>query len=457
MKYLIDLSTLRSAFQGLNGHVGEDRIDLGYYLRQPGDTEGLTQLLDIARLVDLVVLSDEIFISAHSADVCFSGDETFGSPFDLYFPSEFKDIAKFIPLNNDLTYFSDLSLYAEDIKNLENDVMSVEKLLNSIVTDDFVFEMDSVVTDRDRQFVEILSDKLAVLFTAPKKGTLVSILGDKLRSLSILPISRDRRFLLGDLLGVYAPIFFTAAQTEEEKSRIVLSLIARTFQYIQTADLNHVPYACHAYRSPILRVLNPRLTNSSFDLYGECESKLKAWLRDTYGSGRLEFTLPMFFLAVLKETHSSEDLFKVARQFRDSKEAIRIRQIMSEVTDDRNQINLLRFAELHRIADEETKHFQRKFASGLKEQSTSSFSAELSLSPTSIAPRASVDLLKLSKAAVKWLTEWSERRSVAVIFGVARQVYEVLSLESDLKRVWGVSLTRRHKVLLHQISKLCDP
>jgi hypothetical protein len=55
-QYLVDFSTLASANKGLGSY------GLGRYLHEQG-TEGLTQLLDVARVVDLIVLSDSLVTS----------------------------------------------------------------------------------------------------------------------------------------------------------------------------------------------------------------------------------------------------------------------------------------------------------------------------------------------------------------------------------------------------------
>ena len=395
MKHLMDFSTLRSVSVGLEGY--------GFYryMAEHEDTQGLTQLLDIARFVDLVVLSDEIFVSERDADV--------------EVPHEVADIVTYIPLNNDPSHFADVNLYAEDMENLEHKVSNVERLVGNRVAKDFVLELHNELTDRDRRFVEAIADKLQNVFTT-------------------------------------APKF----RTDDQESQTFYSLVARTFQYSQTADLNSVPYVCHAYRSPIVRTFTPRLTETPFDLYRECDSKVKGWLIENYGNDRVEFKLPLFFLAVLKDTHSPNELLQVARQYRDSDEAVRIRQVMSEIRDENNQVNLLQYAALRRLANEETMCFQKKFSPQLDEEPESGISVEVSFSPTMITPAVSVDLLKLSKAAYRWLTEWKERRSVAVIFRLERKVYEVLSVESDLNRLWGVKLTHRQKNLLQEISQHCD-
>src|SRR5438045_2942801 len=99
MQHLMDFSTLRSVSKGLG--------DYGFYryMREAGGTEGVTQLIDIARLVDLVVLSDKIVVSERSADV------------DV--PNEIADILRFIPLDDDPSYFPDVGMYADDLEELK--------------------------------------------------------------------------------------------------------------------------------------------------------------------------------------------------------------------------------------------------------------------------------------------------------------------------------------------------
>jgi hypothetical protein len=394
MKYLLDFSTLRSASKGL-GSYGFHR-----YLQEAWGTEGLTQLLDIARLVDLFVLSDEILVSERIAQA------------DM--PNEVANIVKFIPLDKSSSYFADLRIYADDMEDVKRAMSSMERLLGFKVTEDFVNEIEYELTDDDYRYVEVLANKLSAFTTAPLIGLLKS------------------------------------------KNRVFCSLVARTFQYLQTADKRSIPYVCHAYRSPMVRTFHPRLTASPFDLYSECESKIRSWLVENFGNDRLEFQLPMFFLYVLRETQHPDQLFSVASQFRNSDEVVRIKRLLSEIVDENNRVNLGRFAKLRRIADEQTKRFQKQFTPRREDESKWPVSAEISVSPTSIGAKASVDLLKASRELVRWLTEWNDRRGIAVIFKMSRKTYEVLSVEDDLYRLWGVHLTPRHKELLQQISQHYD-
>jgi len=393
MKYLMDSSSLRSASKGLGSY------GFHAYMRESSGTEGLTQLLDIARLVDLVVLSDEILVSERIAKTAL--------------PDDVSSIIRFVSLKRDPAYFTNLSMYNRDIDGLKGELNRVETLLKFKVVEDFISEIDNELTADDYYYVEGLADTLFTI-TLPE------------------------------------------LHSNNTEGRIFRSLLARTLQYLQTADLESVPYICHAYRAPIVRMFHPRFTDLSFDLYGEYESKLRKWLMETFDSERLEFNLPMLFVAVLRETKTPDELFKIAWQFRLSKEVVRIKQLMSEIRDNNNQINLLRYAEFHRIAEEETKNFHKQFSVQLLDKPKGSFSAEFSVSPTSIEPQVSVDLLKLSGQLVSSIKEWKHRSSISVIFKMARKTYEILSVENDLHRLWGIKLTESHKLFLQQISQYCD-
>jgi hypothetical protein len=394
MRYLLDFSTLQSAYKGLSSYGFPN------YLKEAGGTEGLTQLLDLARLVDIFVLSDEILVSHRTSQA------------DI--PTEMAQVVSFVPLETSSSYFDDLKVYIGDFENVKRALDKTEGLLGSQFTKDFLNEIEHDLTIQDYQYVEML--------------------GDQLSALTSLPIIR---------------LF-------NQKSQDTCKLIARTFQYLQTANSKAVPYICHAYRSPIVRTFHPPLTKSLPNLYSECEDKLKKWLIASVGRDRFEFHLPMFFLAVLKESNHPDDLFKVASQLRQSDGVVQLRILFSEIVDENNRFRPLRYLELQRIADEQSVRFKRRYTSQHGMDNQEPASVELSISPTSIVPEASVNLLKASRSLVRWLTEWNDRRGIAVIFKVARKTYEVVSLEEDVKRLWGVQLTERHKDLLRQISQHCD-
>jgi len=402
MKYLVDFSTLRSAAKGL-GNWGFHR-----YMRESG-TEGLTQLLDISRLVDLVVLSDELLVSQRIADANM--------------PDEVSRIVQFISLENSPAYFDDMKIRSQGLTNLKSDVSKLEKLLEFNVVNDFVHEIEEELIATDIAFVQTIVNELSKRFAFLKK--------------------------------------YQDSRLNDPGSQVFYTLFARTLQYFQTADLESIPYVCHAYRSPIVRMLHKLVTRSEpqyFNLYDECENKLKLWLRENFGDDSMEFNLPMFFVAVLRETKSAEELFKIAWQFRETKEAVKIRQSMTEIRDEKGRVYLQRCAELRRIADEQMKSFQKSYAVKRidDESKASPLSVQLSFSATSISPTLSVDLLKLGKGLARWLYEWKDQRSVALIFKMARKTYELLSIDDDLERIWGIRLTGIHKNLLRQISERCD-
>lgn len=394
MKHLVDFSTLRSAAKGLGTYGFPD------YLNEAGGTEGLSQLLDLARLIDIYMLSDEILVSERVSQI------------DI--PMDIAQAVHFVPLEKSSSYFNDLEVYADDFENLKRALISMEGLLGSKVTQDFLNEIENELTEEDYQYVDTLANKLSAFASIP-----------------IIRLITQR-------------------------NRDICKLAARTFQYLQTADLKSVPYVCHTYRSPLVRTFHPRLTKTAPDLYAECESKLRQWLIENVGSDRFEFQLPMFFLAVLRDTKRPDDLFRTASQLRNSNEVVRLRKLLSEVVDGNNRLRPLRYLELRRIASEQAEHFKKRYTPGQDQQAQELVSAELSIVPTSITAKASVDLLKASKKLVRLITEWNDRRGIAVIFKTARNTYAVSSLEDDIKQIWGVKLTERHKDLLRQIAQHCD-
>ncbi len=213
-------------------------------------------------------------------------------------------------------------------------------------------------------------------------------------------------------------------------------------------------YICHGYRSPIVRELHPRFTASKFDIYAECDRKLKSWLRITYGSEFLEFRLPMFFQAVLREARFPGEILSIAMQHRE--EAKGIRGLISLIHENSGGFNLPKYAEARRIADEETVKFQKKFGLTRLDKEKGPLSIELSVSPTSIEAKSSVDILKISKDIVRRIQERDTHRGVATIFKMAQKSYEVLSLEQDIKRLWKLQLTDSQKEFLRTVAEYAD-
>jgi hypothetical protein len=393
-QYLVDFSTLASANKGLGSY------GVGNYLGESG-TEGLTQLLDVARVVDLVVLSDSLVTSDRLSSY---GDS-----------AGVAQLATYMSLNRDTNHFARVAIPANALKLADEQIEQIERLLNLQIVYDFTYEIERDLTSDDYAFVESSAGYLGQL-------------------------------------GIQLP-----DGGRERRERCFRYVVARTLQYLQTADEKRVPYVCHNFRAPIVRAVNPRLFKSSLDLYRECEQALKSWLSTTFGADRLEFSLPMFFVAVLREAKTSTDILNVAEQMRQSKEVRCIKEILSEITDESGAFHLLRYAELRRVAEEETKKFKRKFSPQREDVGKGPLGAEFSATPISVSAKVSIDALNLSKQAGRWLRELNDRRGIGIIFKTARDVFEVLSLETDIERVWHVKLTERHKELLSSLQQCCDP
>lgn len=390
-QYLVDFSTLASANKGL-GEYG-----LQNCLRESG-TEGLTQLLDLARVVDLIVLSKSLITSDRLS--------SYGEA------AAMGQIAAYRSLTRNPNYITRDRIPASSLKLADEQIEQIERLLDLQIVSDFTNEIELDLTADDYAFVENSASYLAELG-------------------------------IGKPIGPY-------------RQRCFNYVVARTLQYMQTSDEIGVPYVCHNFRSPIVRAINPRLSRSGLDLYRECEVALRGWLSTNFGSDRLEFSLPMFFVAVLKESKSPADILPIAQQMRDSDEVRRINQTLAEIVDENGSFRLLRYAELRRVADEQTKKFKKKFALIAEESGKGPLGAEFSVTPTSVSAKVSVDVLSLSKQAIRWLGEYHDRRGIAMIFKMARDVYELLSLENDIKRLWGVELRDRHHLLLRSVQQCCD-
>lgn len=394
MRHLIDYSTVRSgadAWQALPHHHGVDGVL---------SARELTGLVDLARLVELLVVSDTILVGERKLDVTL--------------PPEVARLTRHAPLVRDFGHLDGAGFEISGAHRMASAVADVERLLGLGIVDEFVREIEAEITHGDQSFVRFVAARL------------------------------------GSQYGLPSP-------AEDGGSRHVFwTLVARTMQYMLTADQLGTPYACHAYRSPVVRSLRPSSAPVPYDIYAECESAFRRWLSDTVGADRVEFALPTYFLATMRDADDAGSLFKVAWQLRESKEASAIRKLLASMFDESGKLRLQRFAELRDLAAEQTANYQRSFGGHVTKGPDISATMEVWFSPLGVGAKFGGDVLHLSKVAQKWLSQFGARRSVSVVHKVGSSVYELLSLDHDMKRVFGFRLSPSDKRTLSQLAHAAD-
>jgi len=394
MNYLIDASTLASASKGSRG--------LSNYLREAGTwgIEGLTQLLDTARLINLIVTSDEIITACRNIDM----PRLQGISRDVDF------LLRPISLETDPQYWQNISFQSSEIQAAKKLTAEIESLLGNEIIIDFTYEIEFQIDESDRNYVNRLSHML--LNKSPNP-----------------------------------------AASSKQESDVFGALMARTFQYMQTADKHSLSYVCHAYRAPIVKLFHPNLTVADQNLFIEFERNIRRWLVNMFRENRVEFSLPMFFLAILRDAKTPEDLFRLAIQYRDSNEVIEIRRLFSEIVNETGCLNLREYGLIQRAINDEGKRFCQHF--GLSDNLDAQSSVEISFSLSSIA-EVNINVPKLYKELIERIKSVNERRTVALIFKLARNTFDILSFENDVHRLWNVRLNDRHKSMLKQILDFFD-